>query len=257
MLITAASGLERLMYGGKNKGIIKDSNVAQISAAIYYQASVISKLETSVAFKNKFKKVIFTQINKDFGEYIDAQARIKPQSFHHVYEWKKVGQKDARLFKINMIDGSGISFKVNYEFKQSKTSVPGKKGRRRHVFANKAAVMEAGMPVTIAPRVAERLVFETDTGTVFMPKGASVTVLRPGGAKVKNQFTLYYSRWFSGTLINQSIKRSGMQQVFNRSMTKALKIPGEIKKVKYSFAPNSIKMMADASVETAFGGSMI
>ena len=117
--------------------------------------------------------------------------------------------------------------------------------------------MEAGMPVTIAPRAAERLVFETDTGTVFMPKGASVTVLRPGGAKVKNQFTLYYSRWFSGTLINQSIKRSGMQQVFNRSMTKALKIPGEIKKVKYSFAPNSIKMMADASVETAFGGSMI
>lgn len=257
MLITAASGLERLMYAGKSKGIMKDSNVAQISAAIYYQASVISKLETSVAFKNKFKKVIFTQINKDFGEYMDAQARIKPQSLHHVYEWKRVGQKDSRLFKINMIDGSGISFKINYELKQSKTPVPSKKGHRKHVFVNKAAVMEAGMPVIIAPRAAERLVFETDTGTVFMPKGASVTVLRPGGAKVKNQFTLYYSRWFSGTLINQSIKRSGMQQVFNRSMTKALKIPGEIKKVKYSFAPNSIKMMADASVETAFGGSMI
>ena len=257
MLITAASGLERLMYGGKNKGIIKDSNVAQISAAIYYQASVISKLETSVAFKNKFKKVIFTQINKDFGEYIDAQARIKPQSFHHVYEWKKVGQKDARLFKINMIDGSGISFKVNYEFKQSKTSVPSKKGRRRHVFANKAAVMEAGMPVTIAPRAAERLVFETDTGTVFMPKGASVTVKRPGGSGVKNQFVLYYSRWFSGDLVNQSIKRSGFQQIFNLAMTRSLKLPSVIKRVQYSFSPNSIKQMADSSVEAAFGGSMI
>lgn len=257
MLVTAASGLERLMVGGPKDAILRDSNVAQISAALYYQSNVVAKLTTSTAFKNKFKKTLYTQISKDFGEYMDAQARIKPRSLHHVYEWKKAGNAQARLFKLNMIDTPGISFKVDFEFKSSKSPVPAKKSRRRHVFINKASVMEAGMPLIIAPRAAERLVFETDTGTVFMPKGASVTVKRPGGSGVKNQFTLYYSRWFSGDLVNQSIKRSGFQQIFNLAMSKSLKLPSVIKRVQYSFSPNSIKQMADSSVEAAFGGSMI
>lgn len=257
MLVTAASGLERLMVGGPKDAILKDSNVAQISAAIYYQSNVIAKLTKSTAFKNKFKKVLYTQINKDFGQYIDAQARIKPRSLHHVYEWKRVGNPESRLFKLNIIDTPGISFKIDFEFKPSKSTVPAKKGRRRHVFINKASVMEAGMPLIIAPRAAERLVFESDTGTVFMPKGASVTVKRPGGAGVKNQFKLYYSRWFSGNLVNESIKRSGFQQLFNLAMAKSLKLPSQIKKVQYSFSPNSIRSMADSAVESAFGGSMI
>jgi len=257
MLVTAASGLERLMVGGPKDAVLKDSNVAQISAALYYQSNVIAKLTRSTAFKNKFKKTLFTQINKDFGQYMDAQARIKPRSLHHVYEWKKVGNSNARLFKLNLIDTPGISFKIDFDFKPSTSMVPAKKSRRRHVFSGKASVMEAGMPLTIAPRAAERLVFESDTGTVFMPKGASVTVKRPGGPGVKNQFKLYYSRWFSGNLVNDSIKRSGFQQIFNMAMAKSLKLPSQIKKVQYSFSPNSIRSMADASVEAAFGGSMI
>jgi hypothetical protein len=257
MLLSAASGLERLMIGSRSDGVLKDSNVAQISAALYYQSNVIAKLTTSNQFKSKFKKTIYTQINKDFGEYMDAQARSKPRSFHHVYEWKKSGLSTARLFKLKMIDTTGISFKIDFEFTSSKSAVPTSKGRRRHVFVSKASVMEAGMPLTIAPRAAERLVFETDTGTVFMPKGASVTVKRPGGPGVKNQFTLYYSRWFSSNLVNLSIKRSGFQQIFNSAMSKSLRLPSSIKKIQYSFSPNSIRQMADTAVEASFGGSMI
>lgn len=135
--------------------------------------------------------------------------------------------------------------------------VPATVGKRRHVFINKASVMEAGMPLKIAPRAAERLVFKTDTGTVFMPKGASVTVKSPGGPGVRNQFKLQYSRWFSGNLVNLSIRRSGFQQIFNSAMAKSLKLPSPIKRVQYAFSPNSIRSMADAAVEKAFGGSMI
>lgn len=257
LLLQTASGLERLMVGSYKDAAIQDSNVAQISALLYYQANVIAKLSTSNQFKSKFKKVIFTQINKDFGEYIDAQARSKPKSLHHVYEWKKAGNKTSRLFKLVMIDTQGISFKINYEFLPSKSMVPSTVGKRRHVFIAKASVMEAGMPLKIAPRAAERLVFKTDTGVVFMPKGASVTVKRPGGPSVKNQFKLQYSRWFSGDLVNQSIKRSGFKDVFNAAISKALKIPAPIKKVQYSFSPNSIRAMANSAAEQAFGGSMI
>lgn len=256
-VLRAASGLERLMVGGNKDAAIKDSNVAQISAALYYQATVISKLSSSKAFKETFKKTIYTQIMEDFGNYIDAKARTSPKSLHHMYEWKKTGNKTARLFNLRMIDGEGISFKITYEFKMSKSFVPSADSKRKHVFANKASVMEAGMPLIIRPRHSERLVFELNGSVVFMPKGAPVTVKRPGGAKARNQFNLAYSQFFSGNLVNESIKRSGFQKIFNQASDKALRIPTNIRKVQYSFSPNTIRSQADSAVVQAFGGVLI
>lgn len=256
-LIQTASGLERLMAGSA-PGVLRDSTVAQISAFLYYEASVLSKLTTNAEFKNLFKTTIFNQIEKDFGEYVDAQARSKPRSLHHVYEWGKIGVPSSRLFKLSKQDTEGLSFKVNYDFNISKSSVPSKnkKQKKKYIFANKAIVMETGMPVVIRPRSAERLVFELDGETVFMPKGTSVTVKRPGGAQATNQFSLSYGRFFGGQLVNSSIKSSGLQRIFNSKMTKALDVPMNIKKVQYSFSPGKIRTQADASLQSAFGGSL-
>lgn len=256
LLMQAASGLERLMTVNKNNGILKDSNVAQISAHLYYKASVLSKLEKNAAFKNKFKTMIFNQLEKDFGLYVDAQARSKPKSYHHVYEWKKVGSPEARLFKLNMIDSIGVSFKLDYKLLQSKTFVPNKKSKKKYRFANKAYVMESGMPVVIAPTSSKRLVFEVNGITIFMPKGASVVVKNPGGRASTNQFQLLYSRFFSGQLAKESIMRSGFQHLFGSAMKEALRLPSEIKKVKYSFSPNTIRNEADAALTKAYGGSL-
>ena len=253
-LIQASSGLRNLMVKSKG-GIIKESLVAQISAYMYYNVQVIAKLTSNVAFQNKFREVIFNQINKDFNEYVDAQARIKPKSLHHVYEWRQVGEPDARLFKLNKFNTEGLGFSMTYEFLPSK-SFASAEGNRRHVFVNKASVMEAGMPLKIAPRHSKRLVFETNGYKVFMPEGASVTVNRPGGAGVKNSFMMAYSRFFKGNLVNLSIKKSGFQQLFNRSMTKALQLPSDIKTVKYSFNPNTLSIQADAALTAAFGASL-
>lgn len=253
-LIQASSGLRNLMMKSKG-GVFKESLVAQISAYVYYNAQVISKLTANAAFKNKFKEVIFNQIEKDFGEFIDSQARIKPKSLHHVYEWNKAGDPGSRLFKLNKFNTEGLSFSMTYEFLPSK-SFASAEGNRRHVFVNKASVMEAGMPLKIAPRHSKRLVFETNGYTVFMPEGASVMVRRPGGAGVKNSFMMTYSRFFKSNLVNASIKKSGFQQMFNRSMSRALKLPADIKTVKYSFNPNTISIQADAALSSAFGAAL-
>ena len=253
-LVQAASRLESNMTAPMPGGIMKESLSAHISAILYYKASVISKLTTNKAFKNKFSEVIFEQIDKDFGEYIDALARSKPKSLHHVYEWKRVGQKNARLFELSKTSEQGLSFKVAVNYKLSKSVVPNKISRRRHVFINKAEVMEAGQPLIIRPRNAERLVFQGDTGIVFMGKGKSVTVKRPGGPGVKNQFGLATSRFFNGQLINASIKKSGFQKIFGSAMGKALSVPPSIKKVQYSFRPNTIRAEAEAQLTAAFGG---
>lgn len=256
-LIQTASGLERLM-AGSYPGILKDSTVAQISAFLYYEAAVLSKLTTNDEFKNLFRTTIFNQIEKDFGEYVDSQARVKPKSLHHVYEWDKTGVSSARLFNLYTINTDGLSFKINYNFKPSKSSVPSKdkKQKKKYVFSNKAEVMEQGIPVIIRPRSAERLVFELDGETVFMPKGTSVAVKRPGGAQATNQFSLSYGRYFGGQLVNASIKSSGLQRIFNSKITKALGVPMNIKKVQYSFTAGKIRTQADASLSAAFGGAI-
>jgi len=256
MLVQASSGLERLMGGSGPGGVLKDSTVAQVSAYVYYQANVIAKLTSSKQFQNTFTKTIFDQIEQDFGAYIDALARSKPKSLHHVYEWKKTGTPSSRLFKLNKVSQQGLSFKVNYEFKMSRSMVPAPKGKRRHMFANKAFVMEQGLPLVIRPKNAERLVFESNGETVFMPKGASVTVKRPGGSAATNQFGLAYSRFFSGQLVNSSIKNSGFQRIFNSGLTKAMKLPVNIKKVQYKFSPNTVRSQADAALAVAFGSAL-
>jgi hypothetical protein len=255
LLVQASSGLERMMHANQN-GVLKDSTVAQISAFVYYEAAVISKLTTNKQFQNAFTTVMFDQINTDFGNYIDALARSKPKSLHHVYEWKKTGNKAARLFKLNKISEQGLSFRVNYDFLPSRSMVPSSNSRRRHMFENKAIVMEEGNPLVIRPKNSDRLVFEIDGETVFMPKGAPVTVRRPGGSAARNQFTLAHSRFFSGRLVNESIKRSGFQRIFNSSMTKALRVPSNIKKVQYSFSANTIRSQADSALALSFGGAM-
>lgn len=242
----------------KKGKVLEDSMVAQISAAIYYQTKVVSKLTGNREFQNLFTRTIFDQIEEDFGLYLDALARSKPKSLHHVYEWKMVGNKNARLFDLKMISKSGVSFKLGYNFIPSKSTVPLKNTKHKHVFANKAVIMEKGQPVKITPRSSERLVFEgMDGKTVFMPKGASVVVNRPGGKAATNQFSLAYARFFSGNLVNLSIKKSGFQKTFGRNMAQAMKLPADIKRVKYSFSPNTLNVKAEAAVAAAFGRGIL
>jgi hypothetical protein len=257
-LIQVSSGLERLMVGTPKTGVLKDSNVAQISAFLYFQANVIAQLTTNQKFKSLFQNTIFNQIEKDFSLYVDSQARMKPKSLHHVYEWGKTGDPTARLFILNPINSNTLSFQVRPEFLLSRSFVPNdNKGQhKRYIFSRKASIMEKNQPVVISPKSAERLVFEINGETVYMPKGQSVIVNRPGGSASSNAFTLQYSRWFSGPLISQSIKNSGFEKIFNIKTAKALKIPASIKRIQYSFAANKIRVEADASVAAAFGGSL-
>jgi len=39
-------------------------------------------------------------------------------------------------------------------------------------------------------------------------------------------------------------------------MSKALKLPAEIRTVKYSFSPNTLSVQADAALASAFGGAL-
>lgn len=255
LLVAAASTLETVGSKPSMKYPMQESIVAQISATIYYKSMVMAELETSKSFRARFNQIMFDQIQEDFGSYIDAQARIKRKSLQHVYEWKKTGDKQNRLFILNKKDSAEIGFGVSYKFKQSKTAVTNKYSKRKYVFKNKAEIMEKGIPVVVSPRFAERLVFDSGLGyTVYMPKGASVTVTRPGGASAKQSFETAYKIFFSSNLVSLSIKKSGFQKIFTYKMKDALRVPRDVKRVKYVFAGRMLRAEAKQAVEQAFGG---
>jgi hypothetical protein len=252
LAIKAASGLVNLMANKPASGAIKDSTVAQISAALFYKTNVMAKLTGNAQFQSAFRNVIFDQIQVDFGDYIDAKARTAPRSFHHVYEWGRVGENEARLFELKKLPSDGLSLKVNYELLDSQSFVPSENSNNKHVFVKKASIMEEGKTVVISPRFSERLVFDVDGYTVFMPKGQSVTVKKPGGAATKNAFFAQYRYFFTGQLVSMSIKKSGFQRLFNSSLSRALGVPAQIKSVKYSFSPNQLANEAEIATSAAF-----
>ena len=139
------------------------------------------------------KKILLANLGRELknlvAEFIDSNARISPESLHHVYEWYQTGSPAARLFDIEyIVVGGGLS--VNGTLRQSQ-SVP--RGSTTP-FYDKARVMERGIPVKIAPKNAQALRFEQNGETVFTK--SPVTVENPGGVEVQGSFQETFRQFF-------------------------------------------------------------
>lgn len=126
------------------------------------------------------------------NKYIDSQARMSPESLHHVYEWNQVGNADARLFKItSKASKRVITFDGKFLASRSvsdNATVP---------FTNKAEIMENGISVTIEPNDGV-LAFEDDGEMVFT--ASSIYIAHPGGDEVAGSFGRVIEDFFSNYL---------------------------------------------------------
>lgn len=183
------------------------------------QTKLIKDLNNIVSYSNGFlegvqkgKRVFLDNLGEGVKHileaFIDSTARSNPESLHHVYEWHKAGSPDARLYDIKYtVSNIGLSFYSS--FKQS-TSV---KNGSSVPFYSKAKIMEQGIPVTIAPKKSNVLVFEQDGETVFTKN--PVEVNNPGGSAAKgsfeNTFNIFFSRYFTQAFL----RSSGLYNYFN------------------------------------------
>jgi len=141
--------------------------------------------------------------------YIDSNARVSPQTLHHIYEWYQIGSPESRLYDINYsITSTGLKFSSS--FKQSTTIKDGSKVP----FYSKAQIMESGTPVTIAPRKAKVLAFDIDGQTIFTPN--SVTIDNPGGQS-QGQFAKVLDSFFSVYFKQSFLKASGLSNHFKNA----------------------------------------
>lgn len=166
----------------------------QLNNAVEYSIGFLEGTEAG-------KKILLANLGRELktlvAEFIDANARISPESLHHVYEWYQTGSPAARLFDIEyVVVGGGLS--VNGTLRQSQ-SVP--RGSTTP-FYDKARVMEKGIPVRIAPKNAQALRFEQNGETVFTK--SPVTVNNPGGTEVQGSFQETFRQFFL-TFSSQSL----------------------------------------------------
>ncbi len=138
-------------------------------------------------------------------EYVDANARVDPQSLHHVYEWYRTGSPEARLFNITAtVYAGGLTMKST--FSQSRSVANG----ATEPFYNKASIMEAGIPITIKPVRSNVLVFDDNGKTIF--SRGPITIDNPGGEDAQGSFANIVNTFFTRYLSQSYLLKSGFSE---------------------------------------------
>lgn len=188
--------------------------------------------------REQIAKVVFTVAGTAFIRRLNQKAKANKYEFHHIYEWNQVGTQKGRLYGLVRTGVKNGSLKITSQFYESSTPVPiskklmspgknGKSVKSRHIFKNKANVMEDGIPVRIRAKFAGALAFNTRSGLIFIPKKHSVLVKNPGGNKVRNAFTKEFKYWFKDpTNINNAMSSSGYFNKLEKEIAKCLSVNG-------------------------------
>jgi hypothetical protein len=188
--------------------------------------------------REQLAKAVFTIAGKEFIRQTNILAVNNKKSFHHVYEWNKLGSDRSRLFRLVRAGVRGGRLIISTEFTDSKKPspihpnllVPGKTGRTvtsKHVFKKKAQVMEDGKPVYIQAKYSRFLAIPTKTGIAFIPRGRVVVVRNPGGKAVAKSFTKHSTSWFRNNVnINNALSSSGFYTRLSREISKELNKKG-------------------------------
>lgn len=148
-----------------------------------------------------FNTQLATLTEEALKKFIDAKARMDPESLHHVYEWNSVGSASARLFEIQATATKNNIFFAG-EFLQSQSV----SDTSDEPFYDKARIMENQIAIEVEPRSADVLAFEDSGQTVFTVK--SIFIENPGGDEVAGSFGRavdeFFDVYFTTTFMRQS-----------------------------------------------------
>lgn len=201
-------------------------------------------LEGASLGKEKFLHKLAVNSIDIFKDFVDQQARVDQQMYHHIYEWYQVGNPAGRLFNVKYtVRDGGISF--NGTFSQSISIRNGS----NQPFYDKAKIMEKGLPITISPVNASVLTFNVNGEQVFTPN--PVTVEHPGGTHVMGSFENIFDLFFKEHFTQSVLNITGITQYLNNAKAykdnfKSGKSGGKAKGVEVGY--NWITKAGDLSV---------
>lgn len=162
----------------RSKKVTVRNEMPLISQSVANAVATVAWGIASPRGQANIQRSIENSVKRKFLPYVNAMARANRKSLHHVYEWNKTGITSARLFDLAIPSSSRgkANFSMKLEFRPSKSLVPLTEAQRRpnpytgavveqrHIFYNKAMVMEYGQSVTIRPIQAKYMAFDNPPG---------------------------------------------------------------------------------------------
>jgi hypothetical protein len=184
---------------------IDQKSINALNNEINLKVEAIGQM-TKSSFLDEVAKAAFTIITERFVLAADRYAVRNPKAMHHVYEWKSLGNPNARLFVLDRTSIVNGNLVITSRFTQSRVPVPidpellipGKTGKyvnSRNVFRNKAQVMEDGQQITYEAQ--RMLAFKSIGGLHFIRPGTIVNIKNPGGVATKNAFSTFMLDWYN------------------------------------------------------------
>lgn len=206
----------------------------------------------------EISRAAFIILKNRFLPAADVHARLNPKKMHHVYEWNRVGDKSARLFVLERTSFINNKLVITSKFTPSRTFVPipqqlqrsGKTGKfvkSRHIFRNKADIMENGKVISLESR--RIMAFMGRNGIHFTHPGDTMKILNPGGRQVKNAFEKFMVEWYSRNaqsimdsygLYEKIVKETSI--VLSKNNTGAVDVQSAIKEVVESITNGSVML---------------
>jgi len=181
--------------------------------------------------------------SKEFISYMTVEAMRGASSLSHMYEWGRVGDPTARLWK-DTLKGNGAKKQAGFEFLRSKSLVPVAPKlqdvgvQQRHIFVWKAPIMEYGLPVSISPKMAKVLVYLANgsarggaSGNSWIKNGI---VYNPGIVEIDRQgnvghwgafgraYTDFYTSGIPELVIQEQLL-DALQEIIVRESVEAIK----------------------------------
>lgn len=208
-------------------------DILNIEKEISLKLGGIEELSSATVL-DELASAVFTLGAKAFKKAVDLEAKANPKRYHHIYEWNQTGMAIGRLFflyKESTTDGNLV---IKPGFVKSKNKVPvdpallapgrtGKSVASRHVFRDKASIMEAGKPIIY--RASKNLPIADNGSVRFIAAGTIIKNYNPGGKEVKGSFQHFFNYWFDKKL-SAVMDSSGITQAIDDITAKTLSKKG-------------------------------
>lgn len=171
-----------------------------LSNSIEYSRGFLEGAQINmIVFNKKLSDIAVEALKK----YIDAKARMSPQSLHHVYEWNRAGDPSARLFEIDS-QATKNTISIFGRFLPSNSVSE----NSQEPFIDKAKIMENQIAIEVEPRSADVLAFDINGESVFTVK--SIYIANPGGDEVAGSFGRVVDEFFDVYFNSTFLKQSGI-----------------------------------------------
>jgi hypothetical protein len=206
-----------------------DFDITNITSELDLKISGVKELQSPMVL-NALADAVFTLSAKAFVKAMNLQAKAFPKQYHHVYEWNKTGTESGRLFFLFRENSNDGVLVVKPGFIKSRTKVPvspelllpGKTGKvvaSRHIFYDKAKVMEAGTPVIY--RASKNIPLPENGVLRFVAAGTLIKNYNPGGKEVKGSFEKFFKTWYA-TKVQSVVSSSGIVNSIDTELAKVL-----------------------------------